>query len=55
MNDFKLKLILSILSGIIFSFIFIILALALPTKEKAEIIIKKPKGKLEQVSESLRR
>ena len=49
MKDFKLKLILSILSGIIFSFIFIILAFALPTKEKTTYT-KKPKGMLEKVS-----
>ncbi len=49
MKDFKLKLILSILSGIVFSFIFIILAFALPTK-KHDIFVKKPRGMLEQVS-----
>jgi len=54
MDDFKLKLILSVLSGIVFSFIFIILAFALPSKDKEVILIKKPKGKLEQISESLK-
>jgi len=54
MNDFKLKLVLSILSGIIFSFIFILLAFALPIK-KEHVILKKPKGKLEQISHSLKR
>ncbi len=53
MKDFKLKIILSILSGIVFSFIFILLAFSLPTKKKV-IYVKKPKGKLEQVSHSLR-
>lgn len=54
MDDFKLKVVLSILSGIVFSFIFIILAFALPSKEKKEMVIKKPKGKLEQISHSLK-
>jgi len=51
MNDFKLKLILSVLSGIVFSFVFILLAFALPL-DKKETIIKKPKGVLEHVSHS---
>ncbi len=54
MNDFKLKVILSILGGIIFSFIFILLAFALPADKEKETIIKKPKGKLEKISHSLR-
>ena len=55
MSDFKLKLILSILSGIIFSFILIILAFALPVSEpKAQTVIKKPQGKLEQISHALK-
>lgn len=53
MKDFKLKIILSILSGILFSFIFIILAFVLPSEEKETIIVK-PKNKLEKISESLR-
>jgi hypothetical protein len=54
MDDFKLKLVLSILGGIVFSFIFILLAFSVPfEKEKAQII-KKPKGKLEKISHSLR-
>ena len=53
MKDFKLKLVLSILSGVVFSFIFIILAFALPTK-KEMTVIKKPKGMLEKVSHSAR-
>ena len=54
MNDFKLKLVLSILAGIAFSFIFILLAFAIPVKEKKTIPIKKPKGKLEQISHTLK-
>jgi hypothetical protein len=55
MDDFKLKLILSVLSGIVFSFIFIILAFVLPSKEVNDNVIIKPKGKLEQISHSLRK
>lgn len=52
MDDFKLKLILSVLSGIVFSFIFILLTFTLPpTKEEA---YKKPSNKLEIISKSLR-
>jgi len=55
-NDFKLKIILSILGGVIFSFIFILLAFALPTKQK-EVHqtkhLKKPKNRLESISQSL--
>ena len=54
MNDFKLKLILSILGGVAFSFIFILLAFALPVKKKEPQQIIKPKGKLEIISHSLR-
>jgi len=54
MQDFKLKFILSLLAGIVFSFIFILLAFALPIKEKKQIISAKPKGKLEQISHSLK-
>lgn len=53
MNDFKLKLILSVLGGIVFSFIFILLAFVLPVDKKQQVIIK-PKGLLEQVSQSAR-
>ncbi|WP_457749703.1 hypothetical protein [Sulfurimonas sp.] len=54
MKDFKLKLVLSILSAIVFSFIFILLAFALPIKNEQTIAPMKPKGKLEQVSQSLK-
>ena len=55
MNDFKLKLVLAALTGIVFSFIFILLAFVLPTKT----IVNdgggiKPKGKLEKVSHSFK-
>jgi len=54
MNDFKLKLILTALTGIVFSFIFILLALVLPSKEKVIVVEKKPKNKLEKISKSFR-
>ncbi len=52
MNDFKLKLILSVLGGIVFSFVFILLAFALPVNKNEKVLIKKPKGVLEHVSHS---
>jgi hypothetical protein len=54
MKDFKLKLILSALGGIIFSFIFILLTFVLPVKEKQEINLGKPKGKLQIISHSMK-
>jgi len=51
MNDFKLKLLLSGLAGVVFSFIFILLSFALPVKKKNEnLYVAKPKGKLEMIS-----
>ncbi|MEN8304128.1 MAG: hypothetical protein ABFQ64_08650 [Campylobacterota bacterium] len=54
MSDFKLKIILSILGGIVFSFIFILLAFALPVEKKTTFNSAKPKNLLEKVSESVR-
>jgi len=54
MQDFKLKLILSVLAGIVFSFVFILLAFALPIKKDNTFTSIKPKGKLEQVSHALK-
>ncbi|SFV66975.1 hypothetical protein MNB_SM-6-444 [hydrothermal vent metagenome] len=54
MDDFKLKVALSILGGILFSFIFILLAFVLPPDKKEIQVIKNPKGKLEQISHALR-
>jgi len=53
MDDFKLKVILSILGGIVFSLIFILLAFALPIS-KNETVIKRHENKLEKISKSLR-
>ncbi len=54
MDDFKLKVVLSILGGVVFSFIFILLAFVLPLDKEETQLITKPKGKLEQISQSLR-
>ena len=54
MNDFKLKLVLASLTGIVFSFIFIILALILPSEDKV-IYKTTPKGLLEKVSEAAKK
>jgi len=53
MQDFKLKLVLSILSAIVFSFIFILLAFVLPLDTGNEIATK-PKNKLEAISQALK-
>jgi len=52
MENFKLKLVLSLLAGIVFSFVFILLAFAIPVKDKSEELIVKPKNKLQEVSQS---
>ncbi|MEA1892715.1 MAG: hypothetical protein U9N33_08395 [Campylobacterota bacterium] len=55
MNDFQLKIILSILGGIVFSFVFILLAFTLPVKKETKTLIKKPQNALEKVSHSARK
>jgi|GEM_PF-1386417 len=54
MKDFKLKLILSLLAGIVFSFLFILLAFAVPVKETHQFTAIKPKGKLQEVAHSIK-
>jgi len=54
MSDFKLKIILSALAGVVFSFIFILLSFALPIHEKKGNYQKKPKGKLEMISHAVK-
>jgi len=54
MNDYKLKLTLSILAGIIFSFVFIILAFVLPL-EKKQIQKKANQNLLEKISDNLKK
>jgi hypothetical protein len=53
MDEFKLKMILSVLGGIVFSLIFILLAFVLPV-EKEKVLIKKKANKLEIISHTLR-
>jgi len=55
MDDFKLKIILSILSGIVFSFIFIILAFVMPAEKKEYQPITKAKNRLESISQSMKK
>ena len=54
MKDFKLKLILTVLSSIVFAFIFILLAFILPAKSNKPTFEKKPDNLLEHVSKSVR-
>ncbi len=54
MGDFKLKLILSGLGGVMFAFIFILLSFALPAKKKSAAYSYHPKNKLEKISHSLK-
>ncbi|MDD5716775.1 MAG: hypothetical protein PHW64_03145 [Sulfuricurvum sp.] len=55
MNDEKLKIILALLSGIVFSLIFILLAFILPVNEKPVQKTKQnPKNHLEKISQELR-
>ncbi len=50
MNDFKLKLVLSVLGGIVFSFLFIVLAFSVPLNREYTYTPTKPTGKLEKIS-----
>lgn len=54
MDNFKLKIILSALGGILFAMIFILLAFILPP-EKEKVFIRKKATKLEKISHSLRK
>ncbi|MBD3808974.1 MAG: hypothetical protein IE884_00390 [Sulfuricurvum sp.] len=55
MNDDKLKMILALLGGIVFSLIFILLAFVLPVDEKPNTKHKQnPKTHLEKISHELR-
>lgn len=54
MQEYKLKIILAFLVGVVFAFLFIVLAFVLPAKEE-ETLIKRPTNILEEVSESLKK
>lgn len=54
MQDYKLKVILALLSAVVFSMIFIILALVLPVKEEPKSFVKeKAKNRLQEISQSM--
>jgi hypothetical protein len=55
MKDFKLKMILSILSGVVFSFVFIVLALSLPVKDKNVVYKQSNENRLQQISGAMRK
>lgn len=55
MNDEKLKIILALLSGVVFSLIFILLAFVLPVdKKQTQQSKQNPKNHLEKISKELR-
>jgi len=54
MDDFKLKMVLSLLGGVVFSLIFILLAFVLPASTPKSQVIIKPKTKLEKISHTLK-
>lgn len=58
MDDEKLKIILALLSGIVFSLIFILLAFVLPIHEKAppqHVTKKAPQTHLEKISQGMKK
>ena len=57
MNSFKIKLLISVLGGIVFSLIFILLALVVPLKnEKEELInLDKPVATAAQLAAELKK
>lgn len=56
MSDFKLKLLLTVLSSLLFSLIFIILALVLPTNNSDYASHENhPQTEFEKMSESMRK
>lgn len=55
MNDFKIKVLLSILGAVLFSFIMILLAFALPVHKKTQFIPNYPTNELQHVSQILKK
>ena len=55
MDDFNLKIILAILSSVVFALIFILLAFMLPTKEESIIHDPKHDNILREVSKALQK
>lgn len=56
MSDFKLKLVLTILASMLFSLVFIMLALVLPVKDSGDNGFKKekPQTEFERMSKGIR-
>jgi len=57
MNDEKLKIVLALLSGVVFSLIFILLAFVLPIKETNahQAVKQNPKNHLQKISHELKK
>ncbi len=56
MQDYKLKLILTILSSLVFAFVFVLLAFVSPIKKEQNLDhLKKPKSLLEKVSHAAKK
>ncbi|MBN2781809.1 MAG: hypothetical protein JXQ66_01050 [Campylobacterales bacterium] len=58
MNEYNLKIVISVLAGVTFAFLFILLALLLPV-DKVDTVqkskdLQKPTNRLEKVSKSMR-
>jgi hypothetical protein len=54
MDEFKLKIVLSVLGGLIFSLIFILLAFVVPISKEDMAVKKRSETKLEKISKSLK-
>jgi len=55
MIDFKIKILLSILSAVVFSFIVLLLAFAMPIHKKHSFTPNYPANELKQVSQILKK
>ncbi len=55
MNNFKIKVLFSVLGAILFSFIIILLAFTLPVHQKTQFIPNYPTGELQHVSQILKK
>ncbi len=56
MQDYKLKLILTILSSLVFACVFVLLAFVSPIKKEQNLeYLKKPKSLLEKVSHAAKK
>lgn len=57
MNDYKLKVVLSVLGGVMFALIIIIMAMVLPTSEKVtkHKVIEKPQNRLQEIAKEMKK